>query len=209
MQRTPNFDRIRRCLRRPIPWRKAFVFLIRFGLILISISYFQSLYYDPEFELAMYLRSNASHVAPLTLIHHSQYQPRRCTPVTPSNEKEELKLARSLILTAETNKLGTLTAAHVNRKSCLLVTREHNGDDNFTIMLNPRSNRATSPIKVRETSLLCRDPIIKTIAQNVSIYYTNGSLGEQRTQHDCTTLACAFALSHAIEVLNGQFKCQE
>lgn len=183
------------------------MFVIRLTLILVSISYFQSLYNDPEFELAMYLRSNSTYIAPLTLIHHSQYQPRRCVTVTGANEREELKLARSLILTAETNKLGTLTAAHVNRKSCLLVTREHHNSSEYVIMLNPRMYRATSPIKVRETSLLCRDPIIKTISQNVSIFYKLEGMFGERIQLNCTTLACAFALSHATEVLEGKFKC--
>lgn len=205
MQKTPQLDKIRRCLKRPISWRLVCVFSVRFCLILFSIYYFQSVYYDPDFELALYLRSNATHITDLPLLHHSQYQARRCTPVTRTTEKEDLKLAKSLILTAQTNNQTTLTAQHVNQRACLIVTKDAGPD--FLVMLNPRLVRSSMPIRVKETSLLCKNPTVKTTVQNLTFYYTNGTLNGGRVETRCPSLACSFALSHALEILDGKFNC--
>ena len=118
-------------------------------------------------------------------------------------------MAKSLIVTAQEHNYTTLTSYHVHRDSCLLVTNElSRSRADYLIMLNPRVVKTSSPIRVQETTILCKRASSKEIAQSINVSYLDAaSLKNDRISAHCPTATCAFALSHAMNVLHGKFKC--
>lgn len=203
--KTPNLDKLIRSCNQPWECRTICAFLFRFSIICALLYIFYTSFYDNDFELDLYLRSNQTHIAVLDLTHFSQFHGKRCIPVTVAAEKEELKLAHSLIETAKHYNFSTLTPFHVNRRSCLIVTTELSGK--FDILVNPHLASSSSPIRIKEHSILCRNAVNKEVSRRLSLHYNNVSVKSDRFHADCQTISCAFSLSHALDLLDGRFKC--
>jgi peptide deformylase len=203
MINTPHLDAFNQRLESSKGRRQILLATIRIVIAIGLYLVFYKVYHRNDISLEPIVESKCEQ---LELISPAEYEPTRCKLVTAADEAKVLEYASRLIDLAIEHNHGTLTSYSLGVHYCMFVSKELTRGE-YQVFLNPRVQSKTQFIRVKEKSVLCRYSTSKTVAQNVSFFADVKDLSNQR-RHLHASQTAAMSIHHALDVLEGNMKCQ-
>jgi len=152
-------------------------------------------------------RDNAHTARHITLIQPKEYRPQRCVPVEHYQVQEfYAPLAERLAELATVRNYPLLTAAHVGKPGCMLVTRLFHPHGEYEALYNLRLLSTEGSVYVKDQNILCRRQQRKNVVSRLKFEFTNFT-SEQTQSAACNTQECASQIFQAWHILNGSFVC--